>query len=167
MGRSVEMPDKRQQPLSGYTLEGITVSRLQKKSWLFSAGRLSRGGLGFLGLRGGLHTWKKDVTNLHRGVWLPMSAQTAIIFASAKMLNVKLLGRMIHDFSNHPHSLHGGLADSQVVAGVIKEHAVELQAGADFGVPVVNLDHVAFAYAVLPGPVLEHSIHSGNPAFCH
>jgi hypothetical protein len=155
-------------PLSGYTLEAVTVSRRGKKGSLLDAGGLGRRSRlrDFLGLRRGLHAWKKDVTNLHGSVRLAMAAQAAVILSPAKMLNVELLGRMIHDFGNDSHAIHRGLADPQVVATVVKEYATKLQTDTDFGVPIVDLDHVAFAHPVLPGPILEHCIHSGNPAIC-
>ena len=111
-----------------------------------------------------LHAWQQNVANDHGSVGLPVPSQSPVILSPPKVLDIELGGRMIHDLADDAHAIEGRLADSEIALILIKQDAVELEARADVGVPVIQPDDVSFAYAILARTILKDSVHGCIPA---
>jgi hypothetical protein len=88
-----------------------------------------------------------------------MPAQAAVVLAAAEVLDVKLSGRVINHLSQHSRTFKDRLANLQSFRPQVKQHAPKLEARADFGIPVVDSYHIAFARPVLPRTVFKHCVH--------
>jgi hypothetical protein len=93
-----------------------------------------------------------------------MPSQAAVVLSPTKMLNIELGGWMIHYFSDNAGAFNYRLADANVICRLVEQDAVELEAGANVGFPVVKPDDVAFADAVLSRSIFKHGIHGPIPA---
>ena len=117
-----------------------------------------------LRLRRGFRAGEQNVANEHGSVRLPMPLQPAVVLPPAKVLDIELGRRVIHDFPENPHAFNERLTNPKVAGVLVQEHPRELQAGTDLGVPVINPDDVPFADAILARTVLKHSVHERIPA---
>src|SRR5262249_60571470 len=88
-----------------------------------------------------------------------MALQAAVVLAPAELLNVQLRRWVVDYFSDDAHALDEGLADPRVVAALVKQDTVELQARPFLGVAVVHRDEVAFANSILARTVFKDCIH--------
>ena len=60
---------------------------------------------------------------------------------------------MIDHVRNNARAFNDWLADLQSFTALVKQHALEFQTSADFGVPVINLNRIAFTDAILSGTI--------------
>src|SRR5262249_43609219 len=76
-----------------------------------------------------------------------------------ELLNDELFRGVINHLGDNAHALDEGLADARVVAVLVEQDAVELDARALFLVAVVDGDKVAFADPILARTVFKDCVH--------
>jgi len=91
---------------------------------------------------------------------LAVASAAAVVFAAFVLLDVDLLAlNVLHNFSDDLHVLNCRSSYSNSVGTAEKQDTFELDVVSDAHVTEVNVQLVAFAYAVLARSVFENGVH--------
>src|SRR5207248_1146149 len=105
------------------------------------------------------HARQEDGADLHLRVPLTMALQAAVVLAPAELLNEQFLRGMGDHLGDDAHALDEGLANAGVVAALVEQDAVELEARSLLDVAVIHRDKVALADSILARTVFKDCVH--------